>query len=167
MTATGAEAKAAAAIEAKDAGEAEATMSDIDKIISEVVKDVTAEEDVATAPDRERGIDSSPSGEEDFDLRHLGGQELSEEEKLELKEFAMSCGYQPGALVFGGVDEEILGCIHDRAGAKIVGTLSKSVGFSNLETDISGYRRQHIVGSLFFCQIMQRDPKFFIGNYKS
>jgi hypothetical protein len=156
VTATGAEAKAAAAIEAKDTGEAEATMSDIDKIISEVVKDVTAEEDVATAPDSERGIDSGPSGEEDFDLRHLGGQELSEEEKLELKEFAMSCGYQPGALVFGGVDEEILGCIHDRAGAKIVGTLSKSVGFSNLETDISGYRRQHIVGSLFYSNFKVR-----------
>jgi hypothetical protein len=68
----------------------------------------------------------------------------------------MSCGYQPGALVFGGVDEEILGCIHDRAGAKIVGTLSKSVGFSNLETDISGYRRQHIVGSLFYSNFKVR-----------
>jgi hypothetical protein len=108
VTATVAEAKAAAAIEAKDAGEAKATMSDIDRIISEVVKDATAEEDVATAPVKEREIDSGPSGEENFDLRHLGGQELSEEEKLELKEYAMLCGYQPGALVFGGVDEEVL-----------------------------------------------------------
>jgi hypothetical protein len=53
-------------------------------------------------------------------------------------------------MLFGGVDEEILGCIHERAGAKIVGTLSKSVGFPKLETDISCYRRQHIVGSLFY-----------------
>jgi hypothetical protein len=30
-------------------------------------------------------------------------------------------------MLFGGVDEEILGCIRDRAGAKIIGTLSKSV----------------------------------------
>jgi hypothetical protein len=51
----------------------------------------------------------------------------------------MSCGYQPGALVFGRVDEEILGCIRDRVGAKIVGTLSKSVGFPKLETDINSY----------------------------
>jgi hypothetical protein len=156
VTATGAEAKAAAAIEAKDAGEAEATMSDIDRIISDVVKDVSVEEDVATALDKERRIDSGPSGEEDFDLRHLGGQELSEEEKLELKEFAMSCGYQPGALVFGGVDEEILGCIRDRAGAKIVGTLSKSVGFPKLETDISCCRRQHFVDSLFYSNFKVR-----------
>jgi hypothetical protein len=27
----------------------------------------------------------------------------------------------------------------------------RSVGFPKLETDISGYRRQHIVGSLFYC----------------
>jgi hypothetical protein len=156
VTATGAEAKAVVAIEAKDTGEAEATMLDIDKIISDVVKDVTAEEDVAIAPDKERGIDSGPSGEEDFDLRHLGGQELSEEEKLELKEFAMSCRYQPGALIFDGVDEEVLGCIRDRAGTKIAGTLSKSVSFSKLETDISCYQRQHIVGSLFYSNFKVR-----------
>jgi hypothetical protein len=80
VTAMGAEAKAAAAIKAKDTGEAEATMSDIDWIISDVVKDVTVEEDMATAPDKERGINSGPSGKEDFNLQHLGGQELSEEE---------------------------------------------------------------------------------------
>jgi hypothetical protein len=154
VTATGAEAKAA--IEAKDTSEAEATMSDIGRLLSDVVKDVTAEEDVATAPDKERGIDSGPLGEEDFDLRHLGGQEISEEEILELKEFAMSCGYQPGALLFDGVDEEILGCIRDRTGAKIVGTLSKSVGFPKLETDINCYRRQHIVSSLFYSNFKVR-----------
>jgi hypothetical protein len=153
---TGAEAKASAAMEAKDADEAKATMSDIDRIISEVARDVTTDENLATAPAKEREIDSGPSGEEDFDLRHLGGQEFSEEEKLELKEFAMLCGYQPGALVFGGVDEEVLGCIRDRAGAKIVGTLSKSVGFPKLEADISGYRRQHIVGSLFYSNFKVR-----------
>jgi hypothetical protein len=58
---------------------------------------------------------------------------------LELKEFAISCDYQPGSLLFGGVDEEVLGCIRDRAGVNIIGTLSKSVGFPKLEADISGY----------------------------
>jgi hypothetical protein len=130
VTVAGAEAKAKATVEAKDAGEAEATMLDVDRVISE-------------------NLATDPLGE-DFDLRHLGGQELFEEEKLELKEFVVSCGYQPGSLLFSGVDEEILGCIRDRAGAKIVGTLSKSVGFPKLETDISCYRRQHIVGSLFY-----------------
>jgi hypothetical protein len=86
VTAAGAEAKAKATVEAKDTGEAEATMSDIDRLISDVIKEVTAEEDIATAPDKEREIDTDPSSGEDFDLRHLGGQELSEEEKTELKE---------------------------------------------------------------------------------
>jgi hypothetical protein len=53
-------------------------------------------------------------------------------------------------MLFGRVDEEILGCIRDRAGAKIIGTLSKSVDFPKLESDISGYRQQHVVGSLFY-----------------
>jgi hypothetical protein len=149
VTTTGAEVETKAAIEAKDAGEVEASMSDIDRLISDVIKEVTAEGDIATMPDKEREIDTDPSGGGDFDIRHLGGQELSEEEKMELKEFAISCGYQPGSLLFGEVDEEILGCIRDRTGAKIVNTLSKSVGFPKLETDISCYRWHHIVGSLF------------------
>jgi hypothetical protein len=101
---------------------------------------VAAEETMATALSKERKIDTDPSGGEDFDLRHLDSQELSEEEKLELKEFTVSCGYQPGSLLLGGVYEQIFECIRDRVGAKIVSTLSKSVGFPKLETDISCYR---------------------------
>jgi hypothetical protein len=65
-------------------------------------------------------------------------------------------------MLFGGVDEEILGCIRDRAGAKIISTLSKSVGFPKLESDISGYRRQHIVGSLFYSNFK---VKFFCLDF--
>jgi hypothetical protein len=137
-TATSAEADATA--EVKNTKEAEATVSNIDRLISDVVKDVAIEEEMAAARNKEREIDASPSGEKYFNLRYLGGQELSEEDKSELREFTVSCGYQPGALLFGG-DEEILGCVRDRAGAKIVGTLSKSVGFPKLEADISCYRR--------------------------
>jgi hypothetical protein len=53
-------------------------------------------------------------------------------------------------MLFGGVDEEALGCVRDRTGAKVIGTLSKSVGFLKLDAEISSYRRQHIVGSLFY-----------------
>jgi hypothetical protein len=69
---------------------------------------------------------------------------------LELKEFAIFGGYQPSSVLFGSVDEEILGCIRDRAGAKIMSTLSKSIGFPKLEKDISCYRRQHVIVSLFY-----------------
>ena len=52
-------------------------------------------------------------------MRPLSGQELSEEDISELREFAIAGGYQPDSILFGGVDEEILGCIPDRPGAKL------------------------------------------------
>jgi hypothetical protein len=85
---TAANAEADAAAEVKNTGEAKTTMSDIDRLISDVVKDVAIEEEMAAAPSKEKEIDTSPSGEKYFDLRHLGGQELSEEDKSELREFA-------------------------------------------------------------------------------
>jgi hypothetical protein len=67
--------------------------------------------------------EEASSKDRSFDLRHLGDQQFFEEDILELKEFAISGGYQPDSVLFGGVDEEILGCIYDRARAKIVSTL--------------------------------------------
>jgi hypothetical protein len=90
------------------------------------------------------------SAEEDFNFQDIHGQELSKAEKEELKEYAISCGYRPGALLFGGVNEESLGCLRDHTGVKIVGTLSKSVGLPKVEADLSRYRRQHIAGSIFY-----------------
>jgi hypothetical protein len=78
--------------------------------------------------------------EKGFNFQNIIGQELSKAEKEELQEYDISCGYQPGALLFGGINEESLGCIRDRTGAKVINTLSKSVGFPKLEADISRYR---------------------------
>ena len=108
------------------------------------------EETMATEPEKEKEIAEDASKEEIFNFQNLIGQELTKVEKEELKEYAISCGYQPGALLFGGVDDEKLGCVRDQTGAKVIGTLSKSIGFPKLETDISRYRRQHLVGSLFY-----------------
>jgi hypothetical protein len=163
-----AEAEAEGAAEAKDADEAEMTMSDIDRLVSDIFVDVTVEtnvapeETMATVPDKGKEIDKTPLDKGDFDLRHLGGQELSEEDKEELKEYVISCSYQPGSLLFGGDDEEILGCIRDHAGAKIIGTLSKIVDFPKLEADISGYQWQHIVGSLFYSNFKVRSLSRFL-----
>jgi hypothetical protein len=143
------------------------TMSGIDKLISDMVAEgtvVAAKENMAAVPDKGKEVVDASSEEKDFDLRHLGGLESSEADKEELKEYGISCGYQPGSILFGGIDEETLGCIRNRAGAKIIGTLSKSVGFSNLESDISGYRRQHIVGSLFYSNYKVKSlPRFLLS----
>jgi hypothetical protein len=137
VTVAGAEADAAA-----EAEKLATTMSGIDKLVSDMVAEetgVAAEKCMAAMPDKEKKVVDTSSGEKDFDLRHLGGQELFEADKEELKEYAISCGHQSGSLLFGGIDEEILGCIRDCTEAKIIGTLSKSVGFPKLESDISGY----------------------------
>jgi hypothetical protein len=116
-----------------------------------------AEETLAPVPgkgekvfNKEKKITEDISEEGDFNFQNMIGQELSKTKKEELRDYAISCGYQPGALLFGGVDEESLGCLLDRTGAKVVSTLSKSVGFSKIEADLSRYRRQHIVCSLFY-----------------
>jgi hypothetical protein len=109
-----------------------------------------AEETMATKPEKEKEIAEDASEEENFNFQNLIGQELSKAEKEELRDYAISCGYQPRALHFGGVDDEKLGCLRDQTRANVIGTLSKSIGFPKLETDISRYRRQHIVGSLFY-----------------
>jgi hypothetical protein len=66
-------------------------------------------------------------------------------------------------MLFGGINEEALGCIRDCTGAKIISTLSKSVGFPKLEADIRRYRRQHNVGSLFYSNFKVKFfPQLFI-----
>jgi hypothetical protein len=131
----------------------ESTISNIDKILLDMaIEEATAatKEVMATVPEKGKKIAEDASEEEIFNFQNLVGQELTKAEKEELKEYAISCGYQPGALLFGGVDDEKLGCVRDQIGAKVIGTLSKSIGFPKLETDISRYQRQHLVGSLIY-----------------
>jgi hypothetical protein len=153
-TATEAVPTEAAAAEAATAEDVhlESTLSNIDKILLDMATEeaaAAAEEAMATVPEKEKEIAEEASEEENFNFQNLIGQELSEAEKEELREYAISYGYQPGALLFGG-DDEKLGCVRDQIGAQVIGTLSKSIGFPKLETDISRYRRQHLVGSLFY-----------------
>jgi hypothetical protein len=135
----------------------ESMVADIDKILLNMAAEEAAAEEAAAAteetmaakPEKEEMTEDT-SEDEAFHFQNLVGQELTKDEKEELKEYAISCGYRPGALLFGGIDDERLGCVRDQTGAKVIGTLSKSIGFPKLETDISRYRRQHIVGSLFY-----------------
>jgi hypothetical protein len=138
---------------AAEATNLESTLSAIDKVLLDMaVEETTAttEEVMAAVPEKGKEIAEDTSEDKGFSFQNLVGQELSKAEKEELQEFVVSCGYQPGALLFGRVNEEALGCIRDRTRAKIISTLSKSVGFSKLKVDISSYRRQHIVDSLFY-----------------
>jgi hypothetical protein len=91
----------------------ESIAADIDKMLLNMAAEETAAatEETTAAKPRKEGITEDTSEDETFDFRNLDGQELTEAEKEELKECAISCGYRPGALLLGGIDDEGLGCI--------------------------------------------------------
>jgi hypothetical protein len=157
----------------------ESTLSDIDKVLLDLATEEAAaategvlaaeesaaviEEAMVAVPGKGKEIAEDTSEDQGFCFQNLIGQELSKTEKEELQKYAISCGYQPGAMLFGGINKEALGCIRDRTGAKIINTLSKSVGFPKLEVDITIYRRQHIVDILFYSNFKVKFfPQLFI-----
>jgi hypothetical protein len=149
---TPSEVAAAEAASAEDLN-LESTIEYIDKILLDMAAEeaTTASEEAATAASgKGKEIADEASENEAFMFQNLVEEKLSKAEIEELREYVKSYGYKPGALLFGGIDDEKLDCIRDQTGAKVIGTLSKSIGFPKLETDISRYRRQHIVGSLFY-----------------
>jgi hypothetical protein len=140
-------------VAAAEATNLENTLTVIDEMILNMAEEETTaatEETLAAMPEKEKELAEDASEERNFNFQNIIGQELSKAEKEELRDYAISCGYQPGALLFGVIDEESLGCLRDRTGVKVFSTLSKSVGFPKLEADLSRYRRQHITGSLFY-----------------
>jgi hypothetical protein len=103
----------AAATEATDL---ENTLIDIDEMILNMAEEetvVAAEETPAAVlekgekmPGKEKEPVVDTSEEENFIFQNIIGQELLKAEKEELKEYAISCGYQRGELLFGGVIEK-------------------------------------------------------------
>jgi hypothetical protein len=110
--------------------------ADIDKMLLNMAAEEAARAtEGASAPEAEKKKEIAEETLEDeiFNFQNLVDQELTKAEKEELKEYVISCGYRPGALLFGGVDDEKLGCIRDQTRAKVIGTLSKSIGFPKPE----------------------------------
>jgi hypothetical protein len=98
-------------------------VADIDKILVDLAAEEAAgatEEASAQEPEKKKEIAEETSEDEFFNFQNLIGQELMKAEKQELKEYAISCGYQPRAILFGGVDDEKLGCIRDQAGGRLL-----------------------------------------------
>jgi hypothetical protein len=106
----------AATVEA-DTAEAtnlESTFSNIDKMLLNMAAEeavAAIEETLATVPGKGKEIAEDTSEEKDFNFQNIIGQKLSKVEKEELRDYAISCGYQLGALLFGGIDDESLGCL--------------------------------------------------------
>jgi hypothetical protein len=94
----------------------ESMVADIDKILLDLAAEEAAratEEASAPEPEKKKEIAEETSKDKIFNFQNLIGQELTKAKKEELKEYAISCGYRSEAILFGGVDDEKLGCIRD------------------------------------------------------
>jgi hypothetical protein len=128
----------------------ETTLEVIDNILLKMAEEEAAVAAVTTATGKGKEQIDDTLEEESFNFQDLLGQELTSAEKEELKKYVISCGYKPGATLFGGVNEGKLRCLRNRTEAKVVRTLSKSVGLPKLEADLCRYQRHHIAGSLLY-----------------
>jgi hypothetical protein len=118
----------------------ETTLADIDNmLLNEPAEEAVrvAEETLATAPGKGKEKAEDISEEEDFNFQDILGQELSKAEKEELKEYAISCGYRPGALLFEGINEESLGCLRDRTGVKLSALYQRVLAFRRLKQTLA------------------------------
>jgi hypothetical protein len=142
--ATGAEA------ETTEGSNLETTLEVIDNILLKMAEEEAVVAAVNTTTEKGKEQIDNILEEENFNFQDLLGQELTGVEKEELKKYAISCGYKPGATLFGGVNEGKLRCLRNRTEAKVVRTLSKSVGLPKLEANLCRYQRHHIAGSLLY-----------------
>ena len=174
-TATGAETTGAKATGAATEAEAtraetetaedpnlETTLGDIDNILLKMAEEEAATAAVDTTIEKGKEQIEDTLEEENFNFQDILGPELSETEKEELKKYVVSCGYKPGALLFGGVNEGKLRCLRNRTEAKVVRTFSKSVGLPKIEVDLCRYQRQHIAGSLLYANFKVQTQLFIV-----
>ena len=130
----------------------ETTFEVIDNILLKMAEEETTVATVSMATEKgKEQIDEI--SEEDFNFQDLLGEDLTDAEKEELKKYVVSCGYKSGAMLFGGVNEGKLRCLRNRTKAKIVRTLSKSIGLPKVEADLCRYQRHHIAGSLLYTNV--------------
>jgi hypothetical protein len=140
----------------------ETTLGDIDNMLLKMAEEEAAAAVVDTTIEKGKEQIEDTLEEENFNFQDILGQELSETEKEEIKKYAISCGYKPGSLLFGGVNEGKLRCLRNRTEAKVVRTFSKSVGLPKIEADLCRYQRQHIAGSLLYANFKVQTQLFIV-----
>jgi hypothetical protein len=118
----------------------ETTLEVIDNILLKMAEEEAAVTAVNTATEKGKEQIDDILEEGNFNFRDLLGQELTDTKKEELKKYAISCGYKPGSMLFGGVNEGKLRCLRNRTEAKIVRTFSKSIGLPKIEADLCRYQ---------------------------
>jgi hypothetical protein len=140
----------------------ETTLGDIDNILLRMAEEEAAAVAVNMTTEKGKEKIEDTLEEENFNFQDILGQELTGAEKEELKKYAISCGYKPGSLLFGRVNEGKLRCLRNRTEAKVVRTFSKSIGLPKIEADLCRYQRQHIAGSLLYANFKVQSQLFIV-----
>jgi hypothetical protein len=143
----------------------ETTLDVIDNILLKMAEEEAVVAAVSTVAEKRKEQVEDILEEGNFNFQDLLGQELTDTEKEELKQYAISCGYKPGYMLFGGVNEGKLRCLRNRTEAKVVRTFSKSVGLPKIEADLCRYQRQHIAGSLLYANFKVKILLLFYYYY--
>jgi hypothetical protein len=89
----------------------ETTLDDIDNMLLRMAEEEADVVAVNTATEKGKEQIENILEKENFNFQDILGQGLSDAEKEELKKYAISCGYKPGSLLFGGVNEGKLRCL--------------------------------------------------------
>jgi hypothetical protein len=98
----------------------EDTLEVIDNILLKMAEEEASAVVASAATEKEKKQVEDVLEEGDFKFQDLLGQELTDAEKEELKKYAVSCGYKPGAMLFGGVNEGKLRCLRNAARLKLL-----------------------------------------------
>jgi hypothetical protein len=91
----------------------ETKLGDIDNILLRMAEEEAAAVAVNMTTEKGKEQIEDTLEEENFNFQDILGQELTDAEKEELKKYAVSCGYKPGSLLFGGVNEGKLRCLRN------------------------------------------------------
>jgi hypothetical protein len=93
-----------------------------------------------------------------FFARRLSGGELDDKEASEIESKGEAMGY--GALLFGGGDQMLM-CIPDHNEWNIVRNITRSVGFPEVEDQLSKVKKRKLSHSLAYTSTKVIDLSFF------
>jgi hypothetical protein len=88
-------------------------------------------------------------------VRHLGGGELNDKDASELENKGEAMGYHPRAMLFRGGDKMLM-CIPDPDESKIVRNITRSIGFLEVEGQLSHVKKRKLSHSLAYTSIKVR-----------
>jgi hypothetical protein len=84
-------------------------------------------------------------------VRHAAGKKLSEEQVVEVVQYAKDLKYPPGSLVFNGTDEDdFLYCLPDNKEIFVCREMAENIGFPKLELGLSAMSKDDLADSLAY-----------------